>query len=246
MRLSTFFILVFMAIGLTVLCALGYWQVQRLHWKEALIEQVNARVKLEPVPLLDVLKDDISRDNHEYTPVKVTGTFDYSKEAFFFTTDKKGASGWNIHSPLMLKDGRILIVNRGFIFFSEKENASRVQVPDEQVELTGLIRVPSVEKPGSFPDNNLDKREFYWRELPALYAALDVPQTQHVPIILDMDEMSDSAHASKEGWPTGSTTIISFTNNHLQYAVTWFGLALTLLGVGGFFLFSRAIAIDDK
>lgn len=240
MRLSTLLIIICMGAGLTVLCALGYWQVQRLYWKEALIEQVNARLKLEPVPLQNILDEEISRDEHEYTPVTVSGSFDYLKEVYFFTTDKKGASGWNIHSPLKLEDGSTLIVNRGFVFFSKKENASRLQTPTEPVALTGLVRVPFDEKPGSFPDNNLEAREFYWRDLPAIYAAMGIPQDQHLPIILDLDEMSQSQNASNEGWPKGGTTIISFTNNHLQYAVTWFGLALTLLGVGSYFIYSRA------
>lgn len=240
MRLSTLLIIICMGAGLTVLCALGYWQVQRLYWKEALIEQVNARLKLEPVPLQNILDEEISRDEHEYTPVTVSGSFDYSKEVYFFTTNKKGASGWNIHSPLKLQDGKVLIINRGFVFFNEKENALRRQTKSENVELSGLVRVPFKLKPGSFPDNAFEAHEFYWRDLPAIYAALEIPQDQHLPVILDMDEMPLTQNASKEGWPKGGTTIISFTNNHLQYAVTWFGLALTLLGVGGYFLYSRA------
>jgi len=236
-----------MAVGLTVLCALGYWQVQRLHWKEALISQVNARVQLEPVLLENMLKDEISREAHEYTPVKVAGTFDYSKEIYFFTTDRKGASGWNIHSPFMLDNGKVLIVNRGFVYFSEKDVEQRLTAKSKQEqEIMGLVRVPFVEKPGSFPDNNLKKREFYWRDLSTIYESLNIPQVNQVPVILDMNEIPVPASVTKEGWPTGGTTIISFTNNHLQYAVTWFGLALTLLGVGGFFLYSRSRATDDK
>lgn len=245
MRSSTIIILLFMTVGIVILCILGNWQVQRLHWKEALIERVNARLELEPVPLVDILQNAISRDEHEYTPVTVSGEFDYSKEVYFFTTDKKGASGWNIHSPLKLEDGRILIVNRGFVYFSEKENASRLATPSEKVAINGLVRVPFKEKSGSFPDNSLESREFYWRDLPSMYAVMGIATDQHLPIILDMNEPSLTQNASKEGWPKGGTTIISFTNNHLQYAVTWFGLALTLLGVGGYFLYSRTRATDD-
>ncbi len=236
MRLSTLIIIFCMGAGLTVLCSLGSWQVQRLYWKEALIERVNSRVKLEPVPLNDVVRGDITRDDHEYTPVMVSGEFNYKKEVYFFTTDKKGASGWNVHSPMKLDDGKVLIVNRGFIYFSEKNNQERLQaiVPTRQ-NIEGLIRVPSITKPGSLPDNVPQKSEFYWRDLPAIYDAMDVPSAERLPIILDMNEI-----AVPEGWPKGSTTIISFTNNHLGYAITWFGLALTLLGVGGFFLYSRA------
>jgi surfeit locus 1 family protein len=101
--------------------------------------------------------------------------------------------------------------------------------------VTGLIRVPAVEKPSAAFVNAPEKREFYWRDLEAMTAMMRAGSGQtFLPLLVEADET-----ANPGGWPKGGTTIIKFSNNHLQYAITWFGLAATMLGVGGYFLYSR-------
>ncbi|MEM7068927.1 MAG: SURF1 family protein [Pseudomonadota bacterium] len=236
MRGSTLLIIACMIVGIAVLAGLGTWQVNRLFWKEELIAKVEARTKLAPMNLHDFLDRQMLEDNWPYSPVSVEGVFDHSKEVYFYATGKGGAAGWNVHTPLTLKNGKVLIVNRGFVPYSFKSPSERQdgQVAGKQT-ITGLVRVPLADKPNSFiPDNAPEKREFYWRSLPQMAELMTNGSEEFVPFFVDADDTPVPG-----GFPHGGTTIISFPNNHLQYALTWYGLALALLGVGTFFLISR-------
>ncbi len=237
MRLSTVLVLVCMLAGTAVLAGLGTWQVKRLLWKEELIARVSARIKLAPMQLDEFLDRQMVEDNWPYSPVTTQGVFDHSKEVYFYATNKSGAVGWNVHTPLKLDSGKTLIVNRGFVPYDFKDVARRQkgQVTGRQ-SVTGLVRVPLPEKPNSFiPDNALDKREFYWRSLEQMISLMKTPESEDfVSFFVDADETPVPGD-----WPRGGTTIVSFPNNHLQYAITWYGLAFALVGVGTFFLFSR-------
>lgn len=235
-RLSTIVILVFMAIGLSVLCGLGYWQVQRLHWKENLIATVDKRVKMQPVEITTFLNSGTPKEEWQYRPVSAQGVFDHQQEVYYFTANKAGQSGWNIHTPLVLQSGEKLIVNRGFVPFTLKMSETREQGQVKGlVNISGLLRVPEEEKPAAAFENSLQSREFYWRSLPQMIDLMrEDDQDKFLPVFLDADDAPNSG-----GWPKGGATIIKFSNSHLQYAGTWFGLALTLLGVGGYFLYTR-------
>ncbi len=83
------------------------------------------------------------------------------------------------------------------------------------------------------PDNDIAQRQFFWKSMGDMALAADLEPDALVPFFIDAD-----AAKNPGGWPRGGTTIVSFPNNHLQYAITWFGLAIACLGVGGWFLFS--------
>ena len=237
MRKSNLIALACMIAGIVVLCSLGTWQVKRLFWKEELLATIEARAKLAPMEINDFLDRQMLEDNWPYSPVSATGKFDHSKEVYYYTTAKSGGAGWNVHTPLKLESGKTLIVNRGFVPFDGKDASKREigQVTGKQT-ITGLVRVPLPEKPNSFvPDNAPVKREFYWRSLPEMKSLMQTSvNEQFVPFFVDADDTPNPG-----GYPRGGTTLVSLPNNHLQYAVTWYGLALTLLGVGSYFLYSR-------
>lgn len=235
MRKSTLAVLVFMIVGIAILCGLGTWQVKRLYWKEALIAKVEQRISLAPMAINNFLDRQMLKDNWPYTPISAQGVFDHSKEVYFFTTSQKGRSGWNVHTPMLLDNGKYLIVNRGFVPYDMREPEKRAegQVSGKQ-SITGFVRVPEKQKPNDFfPDNLPDKRELYWRDY-NLFIELMGQGREFIPFFVDANEAPNPG-----GWPKGGTTIISFPNNHLQYAVTWYGLALALFGVGSYFIYSR-------
>ena len=208
----------------------------RLQWKEELIARVNARVDQPEQSLNDIAI--LKREEHEYLPVSVKGTYDHASEVYFFTTDKLGRPGWWVHTRLDLKNDKSLIVNRGFVPYEQKNPETRREgQPEGLVEVVGLLRFPLLEKPFGSLDNNLKKREFYWRNVGEMASVMDGDPAKYLPIILDRDNKPIAG-----GVPEGGTTLLAFSNNHLQYAITWYGLALTLLGVGGYFLYSRKSA----
>ncbi|MEL6922104.1 MAG: SURF1 family cytochrome oxidase biogenesis protein, partial [Pseudomonadota bacterium] len=103
--------------------------------------------------------------------------------------------------------------------------------------VTGLLRTPLTAKPGfALPDNEISERTFYWRSTSDMASAaslgIDAVTTWYVD-----EGLPGVGELGK--WPVTGTTIVSFSNNHLQYAVTWYGLALTLVGVVSFFVYGR-------
>jgi len=235
MKGSTLLIVVAIVAGVAVLCALGSWQVYRLQWKEALIAQVESRIASPPVALARVEERwDETRDV-DFQPVQLYGTFDHSAEQYYYNT-YKGQAGWNVYTPLRLEDGRTALVNRGFVPEPLRDPSTRVDgLLQGVVELTGLARNPPAGKPNSFmPDNEPQKHTFFWKSIDEMAAAAGLDRDELVPFFVDAGESPTPG-----GWPLGGTTRISFPNNHLQYAITWYGLALALLAVGVAFLRSR-------
>lgn len=237
MRFSTIVIIISMIAGISVLVGLGSWQVKRLYWKEALIAKVEEKKAKPPIELDEFLAKQPSKEEWPYTPVTTKGIYDHSNEIYFFTTSIDGKSGWNINTPMLLENGKYLIVNRGFVPYEMRNPELRLegQVKGEQ-ELTGLLRVPVAEKPNSFfPENIPKKREIYWRDIELMSKLMGKDNgREFVSFFVDANDAPNPG-----GFPRGGSTIITFSNSHLQYAVTWYGLALALLGVGGFFLYSR-------
>ena len=210
-----------------ILLALGTWQVQRLHWKEALIATIDSRLNAPPVPLAEIEATLAAGGDVDYQPAAVQGRFLHDKERFFFATFE-GQSGWYVYTPLELADGRALFVNRGFVPYDRKDAATRAegQVAGE-VTVTGLARSLLGEKPSSLlPDNEPAKNIYYWKDLPGMANSAGLDAARVLPVFLDAGKA-----ANPGGLPRGGVTMVTMPNSHLQYAVTWYGLALALAGV---------------
>lgn len=221
------------AIALVILLALGTWQVERLQWKEALIASTEQRIHEPPLPLSEMEKVYKQEGSVEYRPVTVSGTFVHQGERHFLATHE-GAAGYNVYTPLMLEDGRFVLINRGFVPYEKKDPSTRIEGQiDGPVNVTGLARDPLSAKPGFFlPDNDPSKNIFYWKDWTAMAESADLPNLDEVvPFFIDADSKPNPG-----GLPVGGVTIIDFPNNHLQYAATWYGLALALIGVVGTWL----------
>lgn len=228
-------------VALAILLALGTWQVQRLAWKEALIATIDGRVSATPLPLAEVEKTAAAGEDFEYQPVATSGTYLHAKEQFFFATHD-GQSGWFVYTPLQMTDGRAVFVNRGFVPYDRKAASTRAegQVAGT-VAVSGLARMAPAEKPSWLvPDNQPAENVFYWKDLAAMTANAGLDPKTVVPFFIDA-EKSDVAG----GYPIGGVTIVELPNSHLQYAVTWYGLAAALLGVYIAMLLRRGRAPSD-
>lgn len=235
MKLSQIFLALCILSGIAFLTGLGMWQMERLAWKQAMIERVNTGVKKTPVPIEQLEGADDIWDI-EYRPTFATGRFDHSAEQHYFITHK-GTPGYFIYTPLELEDGRRLFVNRGFVPITHKDPSTRTEGQVEGiVKIEGLARSAPHEKPNSFtPNNDLTKNIYYWKSISEMAAqSYDKTEISTVGLFLDANDAPNSG-----GLPQGGVTRIEFINNHLQYALTWFGLAIALLCVGGLFLWSR-------
>lgn len=211
-----------------ILIALGTWQVQRLHWKEGLLAMIDARIHSAPLPLAEIEVQYRTTRDVDYTPVTATGIFRHDGERHFLAT-WKGQSGFFIYTPLALADGRFVFVNRGFVPYDLKDPSRRAEGQVEgEVTVTGLARNPLQEKPSSLvPDNDPAKNIFYWKDRDAMAASADLgAQAEIVPVFIDAD-----AAPNPGGYPVGGVTLIDLPNSHLQYAVTWYGLAAVLAAI---------------
>jgi surfeit locus 1 family protein len=224
------------ALAFAALVALGTWQVERLHWKEGLIATIHDRIAQPPISI-DSLEARYARSGDvDYWPVELRGTFLNSGERHFLATHR-GQSGFYVYTPLRLPYNRFVFVNRGFVPYALKEAASR---PASQVEgevtVKGLGRNPLPAKPSSIvPDNEPWKNVFYWKDLNAMAWSADLPRRADVlPFFIDADGTPNPG-----GLPIGGVTMIDLPNNHLQYALTWYGLAAALAGVTALWLYGR-------
>jgi len=227
--------IVLLATTFAILISLGTWQMQRLHWKEGLLAAIAERRSAPPVTIADIEKILAEGGDIDYRTVSVPGGFDHSRERHFFAT-YNGRTGYYIFTPLRLDDGRFLFVNRGFVPFEQKESSTRLagELP-ASVAINGLARPKLSEKPSSIvPDNDLAKNIFYWKDLDAMASSVGLPADKVLPFFVDAD-----ASPNPGGLPIGGVTQFDLPNSHLQYALTWYGLAAALVVVSGVFVFRR-------
>lgn len=210
------------AVLFAILISLGVWQVERLHWKLDLIARVNARLSAAPFSLDDG-GTPFWEPLNEYKRVSLTGRFDNSKEVYVFGTDKDGAPVYHVIVPFRMNDGRTFLIDRGIVPKNKLDPVMRrAGQIDGVTRVTGVWRTP--DGPGPFtPPPDIAHRIFYAHDLMAI-AKLDGAKLIGPTIEAD-------ATPNPGGWPRGGQTVVTFRNEHLQYAITWFGLAAVLFGV---------------
>ena len=209
-------------VPMLLLClALGVWQIERLFWKQDLIAQREAALAAAPIAVPQNFEQ---ARGMEYRRVSDEGVFLHDKEIFLGATSEGGGQGYQVLTPLREADGRIIFVNRGYIPAELKDPAKRAagEIPGT-VRVQGLLRLPPAGRPVWFlPDNRPDLNYWFWVDLPAMAAADELARV--APFYIDAD-----ATRNPGGWPKGGVTRLVLPNNHLQYAITWFSLAVALV-----------------
>jgi surfeit locus 1 family protein len=224
----------FAGAGLVVLIGLGTWQLERKRWKEGLIANIAARVHADPVPLARAEALLRGGGDVEYLHVTAKGRFHHDKERYLYAPAPSGL-GWHVYTPLEVAPARVAWINRGFVPDARKDPASRSagQLAGE-VEVRGLVRVAPGK--GLFtPDNDVTRNLWYWPDLRAMQASVFGAGTAAPPFTIDADARPEPPG----GLPQGGVTRLALPNRHLEYALTWYGLGLTLIGVYTAFAVSR-------
>ncbi|QGY04668.1 SURF1 family protein [Methylobacterium mesophilicum SR1.6/6] len=205
-----------------VLVGLGTWQVERRAWKLDLIAQVDARVHAPAVPAPGPADWPRIGPDDAYRHVTLSGTFLHDRETLVQAVTERGGGFW-VLTPLRRPDGSLVLINRGFVPGDRRDPASRAagQLAGETT-VTGLLRL--TEPKGAFLRANDPKDDrWYSRDVAAIAAARGL--TDVAPYFVDAD-----ATPNPGGLPVGGLTVIAFPNNHLVYAITWYGMALMLAG----------------
>lgn len=208
------------------LLALGTWQVNRLVWKRDLVARVEERAHAVAVEAPSIIAWPEMTDpaQYEYRRVKITGTFRHDDEVQVYTVTDLGPGYW-VLTPLERQDGTRVIINRGFVPGDKRDPATRAQGEvGGAVEIIGLLRAP--ETGGLFLRTNDPQNDrWYSRNIAQIADARKIENA--APFYIDAD-----ATANPGGLPIGGKTMLTFPNNHLSYAITWYILAGMVVAAG--------------
>jgi len=218
--------LVFMLALMALFIALGTWQVERLGEKERLVANVTARFNEPPKPFPPFGDWKVfDAGGYDYRPVSLTGAYRPQGTVLVFDslTEPRGkfsGPGYWVMTPFMLATGGTVFVNRGFV-----PEASGPAFADGGALETGLISIAGVardaEAIGSFTPAPDITRHIEWVRNPVRLAAMAGALPQPVaPVYIDVPAGPAGA------LPQGGETVVEFPNNHLGYAMTWYGFAL--------------------
>ena len=215
-------------IGIAILSSLGVWQIQRKAWKENLIATLNARLSQPPLDLPPrTAWKDLKPQGHEWHRVHFLAEFIPGQEALVYTAgssfrpDVKGPGYW-VFSPARLAGGSVVIIDRGFVPMDHKDAATH-PAPTKLIDIVGVMRWP--EQSGTFtPGADIKGNVWYARDLKAIAAAKQ--WSDAAPFYIEQE-----SPVPPGGWPKPGKLVVNLPDNHLQYVLTWFGLALGLAAV---------------
>ncbi len=215
-------------LAFAALLALGTWQVERKAWKEELIATLAERLAVPPVPLPPPTAwGALDQAGDEYRRVAFKAEFEPAEQALVLATgsafrpDVTGPGYW-VFTPARLADGGVVVVNRGFVPLADAKTLPN-RVTMGTVDITGAMRWPEAPNwftPKADPAQNL----WFVRDPVAIGAAKGWGQVS--PFYVEQE-----TPVSRGGWPQPGKLVPNLPNNHLQYAVTWYGLALVLVVV---------------
>lgn len=220
-------VLLFGVLVTALLVALSLWQVQRLVWKQELIALLAERLAAPVTTLPEVF----APETDEFRRVAVTGRFTGEPgahgftDAAFLTSARPWGPGYRVIQPFGTTEGRIVLVDRGFVPIAEKNVAAAAArptpAPEGELALTATLRWPE-DGGGSAASDNV----WLTREVDAL-----APLWGAEPVLL----VAETATAVGD-WPVPQPTAVDLPNNHLSYAITWGALALVCAGMSGLVL----------
>jgi surfeit locus 1 family protein len=222
-----------------VLIALGTWQLQRKAWKEGLIATLTERlgVAAQVIPPAAAWAT-LDRARDEYRRVRFTATFDNTREALVFAApsafrpDVAGPGYW-VFTPARLTDGSVVMVDRGFVPNARRDpNTRSAGQISQPLEITGALRWPD-ERHWFTPADDPARNLWFTRDPAAMAAAKAIDPKTVAPFYVEQE-----APMPPDGLPQPGRLVVALPDNHLQYALTWYGLAAVLLAVFGAWTFS--------
>jgi surfeit locus 1 family protein len=235
---KSFFFWLLTVITLGVLVGLGTWQLERKAWKEELISELETKLSAPPTNLpprerwqsLDASKEEF---RHVTFPAELLA----GEEALVYSSGSPlrpdvSGPGYFVFSPARLLGGSLVVVNRGFVPEGKQDPKTRAEgQPSGIVEISGTMRWPEQRNPFT-PKDDPDKSLWFARDPASMSAAKNWGNV--APFYVDQE-----GPPARGGFPKVGPLKPTLTNNHLQYAVTWYGLAGVMLITALFFWRSR-------
>lgn len=206
--------------GIVLMLALSVWQVQRLQEKNDL----NAfRLARATAAAVELPAGDVDLAEFEFRRVLVRGRFLHDKEIVMNGRSQRGNAGYEIITPLVREAGLPVMVSRGWIPYERRDPSTRAAGQVEgPVVVEGILR-SDIRRGASWlmPDNEPERNQWFWFDLPRMgrTAGLGAVAPFYIEAI---------AAPNPGGYPVGGQTQIELQSSHLEYAITWFCLAIAL------------------
>jgi surfeit locus 1 family protein len=235
----------FALVALATFVGLGTWQIQRKAWKEALIDTLEQRLSAPPSDLpppeqwnrLDPAVDEFRR-------VKFSASFLPREEALVYASgsalrnDVSGPGYW-VFAPAKLTVDGLVVVNRGFVPEGRQNPSTRMAGEiNGSAELLGVMRWP--EAPGPFSPSQ-DTAPNLWFVRDPIAMAVAKGWGDVAPFYVELEGPQPPG-----GLPQAGALKANLRNEHLQYAITWYGLAIVVAVMFVFWLFGRRRGPDTK
>ena len=209
--------------ALILLFSLSFWQFQRLNWKQEIIRKIEIQSQLEAIEL----PQDLDLVKMLYRNVIVKGEFLHQDEVHIYGGSRKfkGEVGYYILTPLLLSNGKIIMVNRGWIPDNLKDSATRPQTLIKgQVEIIGAI-MENEEKVLYIHDNQPEYNLWFYINLNEMGSFLKIPEKDFIASFYILAQENKDSNIL----PYGRDLELNVRNHHLGYALTWFFSAISLI-----------------
>jgi surfeit locus 1 family protein len=209
--------------AVAIFVALGTWQVERKSWKENLIRTMDERISAAPIDLpARALWPQLDPTQDEFRHVRLAAVFVPDTPALVYagapaSHGETPEPGYWVFALARLRTGDKIVINRGFVPDARKDAAATAADPSGSAAMLGVMRWPQT--PGYFtpkaePDHNL----WFVRDHIAIAASKGWGDV--APFYVDLE-----TPAPPGGLPSPGTPTVQLRNEHLQYAITWYGLA---------------------
>jgi surfeit locus 1 family protein len=225
-------LLISSGIGIAILCGLGTWQIFRLAEKTKLIATLEERINAQPISLATALDMQAKGEDIEYVKVTARGRTDMS-HSLAKISSFNGKPGWEIIAPFTSEDGIFVLVDAGAA-------ADRNVPADKTDTISGILRLHHKGRGFFDNENDVEGNTWYWWDLPEMSAAAGPPAGAKIATFIV--QKLPTAEVTQPPFPQAAK--VELNNNHLGYAITWFGLAAALLAVAG--LFARSLVLDRR
>ena len=220
---------------------LGNWQMARLGEKEALLAAVDQRLAADPRPVPGVSEwASLDPDQWNFQPVSLTGSYRYTQTVTVFTSlanarGRFSGPGYWVVTPFELEAGGTVFINRGFVPQEYQEQAA---LGDLHGDDPGSVTIVGLFRPGEaagfmVPEPDMSNRIEWVRDPNRLAAMVDPALAPIAPFYVDL------LVGAEGDLPQGGETVVSFTNNHFGYALTWYGFAVVAVAMLGVWLFRQ-------
>ncbi|PPR17064.1 MAG: hypothetical protein CFH33_00216 [Alphaproteobacteria bacterium MarineAlpha9_Bin3] len=204
--------LVYSSIAIIILVSLGTWQLERLRWKTDILTSMKTSLSLPPIDISNEIIKNIN--NYSYRQIQLTGSYLYTNPLTIYSKVLNKKVGKHLVIPFKTQYGTIL-VNRGFI---PKDYKIPVSSETEIIKINGMVKFQQSINYFT-PQNNIFKNEWYYINIDEVSEYISLPLLNFY--IVEENNI-------EEEYPVGSQYNINIPNDHLQYAITWFSLALAL------------------